>query len=372
MNRREILKAAGLAALGTAPAGAEQAQGKDRARLHWKMVTAWPRNYPGPGIAASRLAARIHDMSDGRLDIKVYGAGELVPALEVFDAVSAGTAEMGHAAPHYWAGKIPAASFFSGVPFGMTANEMNAWLYHGGGLDLWRELYAPFDLVPIPAGNGGIQMAGWFRKPVRSVADLRGLKMRIAGLGGAVLAKLGVVPMTMPVGEVFTALQTGALDAAEFAGPYTDMPMGLYRVAKYYYVPGWHEPGSPLECLINQAAWQSLPKDLQAIVDAACQAMNNDVLAELNARNATALETLVDQHQVIVSYLPGAVIDVLRETTAEVVSEYAAKDSATRRAHDAYQAFARKVGRWTAVSDASYLEARGAFSCVGEGRGSPR
>jgi TRAP-type mannitol/chloroaromatic compound transport system substrate-binding protein len=358
MKRRVILQAAGLAALGASPAVAEQAKGKASAQIHWKMVTAWPKNYPGAGDAANRLAARIHAMSDGRLNIKVYGAGELVPALEVFDAVSAGTAEMGHAAAHYWTGKVRAAAFFSAVPFGMTANEMNAWLYYGGGLALWREVYAPFDLLPMPAGNGGVQMGGWFRKPIERVEDFRGLKIRMAGLGGAVLRRLGALPVTMPVGEVFTSLQSGVLDAAEFAGPYSDMPMGLHKVAKYYYTPGWHEPASPIECIINRQAYQRIPGDLQVIVDTACQAMTNDVFAELTARNADALRMLVEQHQVNLSYFPEPVIDSLREQTAQVLADYAGKDATTRRVQDSYQQFAQRIAEWTAVADEAYLEAR--------------
>jgi len=367
MKRRDFLHTAGLAALGASSASAQDTTGTRPKQIHWKMVTAWPKNYPGPGVAANRLAARIQDMSDGRLAIKVYGAGELVPALEVFGAVSAGTAQMGHAAAHYWAGKVAAASFFSGVPFGMNAGEMNAWLYHGGGLELWRDTYAPFDLIPMPAGNGGVQMAGWFRKPINSLADFRGLKMRIAGLGGQVLSRVGALPVTMPVGEVFTSLQSGALDAAEFAGPYSDIPLGLYKVAKYYYAPGWQEPSSPIECIVNRQAYQRLPRDLQAIVDSACQAMNNDVSAELTANNASALKTLVDEHGVKLSYLPEPVLEALRDTTAEVLADYAGKDAATRRVYESYQDFAARVSGWTAVSEAGYLQARKAYSQSPEG-----
>ena len=362
MKRRDFLHTAGLAALGATSVAAQEPGSRHGKTIHWKMVTAWPKNYPGPGVAANRLAARIRDMSDGRLSIKVYGAGELVPALEVFDAVSAGTAEMGHAAAHYWAGKIPAASFFSGVPFGMNTGEMNAWLYHGGGLALWRDIYAPFDLVPMPAGNGGVQMGGWFRKPINSLADFRGLKIRIAGLGGQVLSRVGALPVTMPVGEVFTSLQSGVLDAAEFAGPYSDIPLGLHKVAKYYYAPGWQEPSSPIECTVNRQAYEGLPKDLQTIVDAAGEAMNNDVSAELMANNASALKTLVDEHGVKLSYLPEAVLEGLRDTTAGVLADYAEKDAATRRVYESYQNFAARVCGWTAVSEAGYLQARKACS----------
>lgn len=358
MKRRDFLQTAGLAALATTPAIADKAAREPDARIHWKMVTAWPKNFPGPGVSANRLAALVHDMSGGRLNIKVYAAGELVPALEVFDAVAAGTAEMGHAASHYWSGKIPAVSFFGGVPFGMTASEMNAWFYHGGGLELWREVYAPFGLIPMPAGNAGMQMAGWYRKPINTLADFKGLKIRMSGLGGEVLRRVGALPVTMPVGEVFTALQTRALDAAEFVGPYSDLPLGLYKVAKYYYTPGWNDPGSPVECIINRQAYRRLPRDLQTVVDTACQAMNNDLFAEYKARNAIALKTLVDDHQVKLSYLPDAVIDALRDKTAQVLDDLAGKDATTGRVYAAYRKFAQQVAGWTTVSDYAYLKAR--------------
>jgi TRAP-type mannitol/chloroaromatic compound transport system substrate-binding protein len=213
----------------------------------------------------------------------------------------------------------------------------------------------------MPAGNAGMQMAGWYRKPITGPADFKGLKIRMSGLGGEVLRRLGALPVTMPVGEVFTALQTRALDAAEFVGPYSDLSIGLYKVAKYYYTPGWNDPGSPLECIINQQAYRRLPKDLQAVVATACQAMNNDLLAEYTARNADALKTLVDDHQVKLSHLPEAVIDALRNNAGQVLAEIAAKDATTGRVYAAYQAFAEKVTGWTAVSDYVYLAAREAI-----------
>ena len=358
MKRRNFLQTAGLAALGSASARAGEKTGGETPAIHWKMVTAWPKNFPGPGVSANRLAALISDMSDGRLQVKVYAAGELVPALEVFDAVSAGTAEMGHAASHYWAGKIPAVSFFAGVPFGMTANEMNAWLYHGGGLALWQSIYAPFDLIPVPAGNAGMQMAGWYKKPISSLADFKGLKIRISGLGGEVLRRVGALPVTMPAGDVFTALKTGTLDAAEFVGPFSDMPLGLYRAARYYYTPGWSDPGSPLECIINRQAFEKLPKDLQTIVTTACKAMNNDMLAEYNARNADALQSLVDDHNVKLSYLPDTVIEALRDMTSQVVTGLADRDATSGRVYAAYRKFAQQAMGWTEVSEFAYLKAR--------------
>ena len=222
----------------------------------WKLITSWPKNLPALGTNPERFANLVREMSGGRLDIRVYGANELVGGLEVFDAVSQGVAEIGHTASYYWQGKIPGAPFFSSIPFGMTVVEMNAWLTYGGGDQLWKEAYEPFDLIPIRGGNSGTQMFGWFNKEINSLADLQGLKMRIPGLGGEVLRRAGATPVTMQASEVFTALQTGALDAAEFVSAYNDLAAGYHTVAKYYYYPGWHEPGSALETLFNKTAFE--------------------------------------------------------------------------------------------------------------------
>ena len=235
--------------------------------FHWKMVTTWPPNFPVFQEGVMQFANDIETISDGRLQIQVYAGGELVPALQTFDAVSQGTVQMGHGAAYYWAGKVPAAQFMSTVPFGMTAKGMNAWLYSGGGLELWREIYKPFNIIPFPAGNSGVQMGGWFKKKITTVADLKGLKMRIPGLGGKVLAKAGGTPILLAGGEVYTALERGAIDATEWVGPYHDQRLGLYQAAQYYYYPGWHEPGTTLELIVNTQAWKSLPTDLQRIVE---------------------------------------------------------------------------------------------------------
>ncbi|MDW8259241.1 MAG: TRAP transporter substrate-binding protein, partial [Gammaproteobacteria bacterium] len=277
MRRRQFLRAGAVAAAtGLATACTRQrpvapgAAAPQAAEFKWKMITTWPPNFPALGTGAVRFAETVEKCSNGRLQIKVYGAGELVPALEVFDAVARGTAELGHAGAYYWKGKTEAASFFSAVPFGLTAAEMNAWLFYGGGLELWREVYEPFGVIGMPCGNSSCQMGGWFNREIRSIADLKGLKVRIPGLGGEVLARAGATTVTLAGGEIFTALQTGAIDAAEWIGPYNDLAFGLYKAAKYYYYPGWHEPGSTLECLINKKAFDSLPQDLQQIVLTAC------------------------------------------------------------------------------------------------------
>ncbi|MBE9547954.1 MAG: TRAP transporter substrate-binding protein [Proteobacteria bacterium] len=326
--------------------------------IHWKMVTTWPRDFPGLGTGANRLAEMITRMSGGRLEVKVYGGGELVPPFEIFDAVSNGTAQMGHGAPYYWKGKIPAAQYFAGVPFGFTAQEQNAWIYHGGGLELWRELYAPHNLRPYPAGNTGVQMGGWFNKEINSVDDLQGLKMRIPGLGGEVLKRAGGTPVNIPGAELFTALQTGTIDATEWVGPYNDLAFGLFRAAKYYYTPGWHEPGTTLEAFVSQSAYDALPNDLQHCVDVACQAANLDMLSEFMARNGTALTSLIQKHDVELRQFPEEVISRLKLMTTEVLAELANTDADSARVYTSWQAFALQVKEWTDVSELGYLKAR--------------
>ncbi len=328
--------------------------------IHWKMVTTWPLNFPGLGSGANDLAQRITRMSGGRLVVKVYGAGEMVPAFETFDAVSSGTAEMGHSSAYYWKGKMAEAQFFSTVPFGMTAMEMNAWLYHGDGLKLWRETYAPFGVLPFPAGNTGVQMGGWFNRPIESLDDLKGLKMRIPGLGGEVLKKLGGTPVNLPGAELFTALQTGALDATEWVGPYNDLAFGLYKAARYYYAPGWHEPGTTLELIVNRQAFEALPEDLQAIVESAAMASNNYMLSEFMARNPHALQSLMKEHGIQPRHYPEDVLQAFRQAAGEVVQELADSNAAAGRIHQSYQSFMEQSRAWSALSERAYLEARDA------------
>ena len=339
-------------------AGGESAGGQPTKVYRWKLITTWPKNLPGLGTAPERLAQKLKVMSSGRLDIKVYGAGELVGAFEVFDAVSQGTAEMGHGAAYYWRGKIPIAAMFATVPFGMNAQEMNGWLHYGGGMELWRELYAPFDLIPLASGNTGVQMAGWFNKEINSLADLQGLKMRIPGLGGEVLKRAGGIPVALPGGEVFTALQTGVIDATEWVGPYNDLALALHTVAKYYYYPGWHEPGPTLESIVNRQAWESLPPDLQAMVEVASRAINDDMLSEFTARNNAALRTLIDEHGVELRALPDDVLAALKEASQSVVADAAADNELSQRIYDSYMGFFEDVRDYHAISEQAYLNAR--------------
>jgi TRAP-type mannitol/chloroaromatic compound transport system substrate-binding protein len=369
MKRRRFIKTASVGSLiaGAALSGCTKTEQGEMPRatqektLHeWKMVTTWPKNFPGLGTGAEFLARLIGEMSHGRITVKVYGAGELVPAFEIFDAVSRGAAELGHGAAYYWKGKNEALQFFSSVPFGFTAQEMNAWLYHGGGMELWYEAYEPFGLVPAASGNTGVQMGGWFNKELNSLDDLKGLKMRIPGLGGEVLKRAGGTPVNLPGGELFTALQTGAIDATEWVGPYNDLAFGLFKAAGYYYYPGWHEPGTTLECFVNKAAYDVLTDDLKSIVTNACRVANQDLLAEYTARNNDALERLVNEHKVDLRKFPPEVLEKLRELSRDVVAELAQKDPLAKRIHDSYKNFSLRVQKWHDISERAYLNARAA------------
>ncbi len=370
MKRRHFLRQLGggtLAAGAVLGAGCQQQGSTEQSAaaptasfkpVKWKMVTTWPKNFPGLGTGANTLAELITQMTGGRIQVKVYGAGELVPAFEVFDAVSSGTAELGHGASYYWKGKSEVAQFFSAVPFGLTAEEMNAWLYHGGGMELWHETYEPFGLIPMAAGNTGVQMAGWFNREINALEDLKGLKMRIPGLGGEVLARAGGTPVSLPGGELFTALQSGAIDATEWVGPYNDLAFGLYKAARYYYYPGWHEPGTTLEAIVNKQVFAALPEELQVIVQNAARVTNQDVLAEYIARNNQALQTLVTEHQVKVRKLPDAVLDRLRELSDQVVAEIADKDALSQRVYASFRDFRAQAMQWNDISERAYLNAR--------------
>ena len=357
MKRRDFIQ---KLAVGGVAAGSILAAPAVHAKktIKWKMVTTWPKNFPGLGTGANKLARLITEMSGGRLKVKVYGAGELVPAFEVFDAVSRGTAQMGHGSAYYWKGKIEEAQFFSTVPFGLNGQEMTSWLHHGGGMELWREVYEPFGVIPAAAGNTGVQMAGWFNKEINSLTDLKGLKMRIPGLGGEAFKRAGGTPVNLPGGELFTALKTGALDATEWVGPYNDLAFGFYKAAKYYYYPGWHEPGTTLEATINKQAFESLPKDLQAIVMSACDVVNQDMLLEYTARNNAALDTLLNKHKVDMRKLPDDVLSKLRHLSEEVVLELAGKDKRSQKIYNSFDKFRKQVVDWHKISEQAYYNVR--------------
>ncbi|MBT8098190.1 MAG: TRAP transporter substrate-binding protein [Gammaproteobacteria bacterium] len=362
MKRRHFV--GGLAAAASVAACSQEAAdcGPDGSAvaksLKWSCVTSWPPKYPGLGMAPENLARRVNEASGGRLQIKVYGGGELVPAFEVFDAVSRGTVECGHDASYYHKGKVAAAQYFTSMPFGMNCHELYGWLYYGGGLELWRELYEPFDLVPFPCGNTGVQMGGWFNKEINSVADLKGLKMRIPGLGGEVIRRAGATPVTMPGSEIFTSLQTGAIDASEWVGPYNDLSFGLHKAAKYYYYPGWQEPGAGLEFVVNKSAWDSLPADLQGIVDLAAQATTTDMMAEFTHGNALALQEISKNPEVDVRPFPDDVLKLLRSITAELVDEMTADSEINARIRDSYYGFFDASTPYQFISEKANLETR--------------
>src|SRR5690349_15596702 len=311
----------GLAGVLATPALAQS--GKQR----WRMVTSWPKRLPGPGMSAERVAERIGKLSGGRLEISVSAAGEIVPAFEVLDAVGSGVAEMGHTAAFYWQGKEPAAAFFTTVPFGLTPNEHVAWIDAGGGQALWDEIYAPFGVKPFMGGNTGVCMGGWFRREIKSLADLRGLKIRSLGLGGEVFRRMGATPQTTPPAEILVSLQSGVIDGAEFVGPGTDIALGLYRVAPFYYYPGFNKPNGTGECIVALKAWEGLPADLKAIVAHACATEANYALAEMERLNAQALAALVNEHKVKLAAFPADLIDAARKQAADVINELAGKNA---------------------------------------------
>ena len=341
---------------------AEQGQTKQQQAaqdvIQWKLVTSWPKNFPGLGNGPEVFAREVERASNGRLKIQVYGAGELVPALGVFDAVSLGTVEMGHSGAYYWKGKIKASPFFTTIPFGMNAQEMNGWLHYGGGLELWKELYAPFNIIPMAGGNSGTQMGGWFNKEINSLSDMKGLKMRIPGMGGEIFSRIGGTPVNIPGGELYTALQTGVIDATEWVGPYNDKAFGLHEVAKYYYYPGWHEPGSNLEFLINKKAFESLPKDLQAIVEIAGRYANQDMLDEYTARNNAALLELTRNPNVSIRRFPDDVLKALHRAADDYMEEITAQDEMTEKVYASWKAFADGAKNYHSVSEQAYINAR--------------
>lgn len=362
MKRRDFVSGLALAAGATAcsqqPADCGPADTPSRETFEWNLVTSWPPGLPGLGVGVEHLAERIEKATNGRLKIKVFAGGELVPALEVLGAVSLGTVQMGHDSAYYHRGKVPAAQYFTTIPFGQTVHEINAWIYYGGGLELWRELYEPFNVIPFPAGNTGVQMAGWFNKEINSVDDLKGLKMRIPGMGGEVMQRAGATQITVPASEIFTALQTGAIDAAEWVGPYNDLSLGLHKAARYYYYPGWHETSPMLQCTINLDAWNSLPGDIQEIVANVCQAINTDIMAEYTWGNAVALEQMKKDPNIEIRRLPDDVLALLQRLSREAIEELSAKDEWGARIQASFDAFQKISMPNQRISELAYMNAR--------------
>jgi TRAP-type mannitol/chloroaromatic compound transport system substrate-binding protein len=356
MKRRDFLKKAGVGAAAVAATAVNAPAVIASKKYNWKMVTTWPPKLPVLQDGCERLAKRIEELSDGRIKIQVFAAGELVPALESFQAVSDGTVEVGSGASYYWAGKEPATQWFAAVPFGMNGQGMSAWFHGGDGLKLWEETYAPFNLVPRPGGSTGVQMGGWFNKKIESINDFKGLKMRIPGLGGKVLAKAGGTVVLLPGGEIFTSLERGVIDATEWVGPLHDLRMGFYEAAKYYYYPGWHEPGTYLEYFFNKKIYDGLPQDLKHIIDAACTETEHWVLAQFDARNGQALQTLINDKKVQLLQFPDEVLTDLRKLADEVIAEEAAKTPIATKVNNAFKAFQKVVGTWGTVSEKAYYD----------------
>lgn len=335
-NRRSVLSGAG--AIGAAAASmAAPSIAQDRVR--WLMVTTWPRNAPGVGINAQRFADRVGAMSGGRLTIELAAAGELIPAFESLDAVQQGTADLCHSAPFFWLGKSPALNYFGSIPLGLMETEIAAWLEFGDGMAFWEETMSAFGIKPLFAGSSGVSAGGWYRKEINSVEDLKGLKLRMAGLGGEVMKRLGATPVLTPPSEVYQAMASGTVDAAELIGPWNDMAFGLFDVADYYYVPGFHEVGPTAEILINREAWDALSDDLQAIVDAAAKATALQYNADYRYHNARSLPSLVEERNVALRTFPEDVDDAIGKVAMEVLQELADSDGLTRRIHESYMTF---------------------------------
>jgi TRAP-type mannitol/chloroaromatic compound transport system substrate-binding protein len=354
ITRRALTRtgAAGLAGALAAPALAQS----DKRR--WRMVTSWPKRLPGPGMSAERVAERIGSLSGGRIEITVSAAGEIVPAFEVLDAVGSGVVELGHTAAFYWQGKEPAAAFFTTVPFGLTPNEHVAWIEAGGGQALWDELYAPFGVKPFMGGNTGVCMGGWFRREIKSRDDVRGLKVRSLGLGGEVYRRLGAIPQTTSPGEILVALQSGVIDGAEFVGPGSDIALGLYRFAPFYYGPGFNKPNGTGECIVSLKLWQTLDAETKAIIAHACAAEAAFALAEMERLNVEALATLTTRDNILLRTFPPDLVAAARKQANDVLGELGAKSAGAQKVRDSYVAFRDKISAWSRISLQGVLEAR--------------
>ncbi len=366
IKRRTFLKGTGIAGaaalVGACDNGGQSRGGGAPAivtrKRNLKMVTTWPKNFPGTGTAAERLAKRIREGTDGALSIQVYAGGELVPAFGAFDAVSQGKADLYHGAEYYWQGKSQAFNYFAAVPLGMMATEMNAWIYHGGGQELWDELSAGFNIKPFMAGNTGVQMGGWYKKEISKLDDFKGLRIRMPGLGGEVMKRLGATPVTRSGGEIFLALSQGNIDASEWIGPWNDIAFGFHTIAEHYYYPGIHEPGAVLSAGMNKDVWEELTPAQQSIVSNAMAAENDYTLAEFNLENARALRALRDEHNVIPKPFSERILAEMARVSLEVLEETAARDPFTQKVYDSFMAARKDAIDWGRISDRAFAEAR--------------
>ncbi len=357
MKRRDVLKGGVAAALATG-AGAVSAPAIAQGRMEITMVSTWPRDFPGLGTGAQRFAERLTAMTDGRIKVNYFAAGERVKAFDSFDEVASGNAQMYHAADYYWKGKHPGWAYFTGVPFGMTYTECNAWIQFGGGQALWDELAAGYGLKCLPCGNTGVQMGGWFRKEMRSASDFKGLKMRIPGLGGDVLAKLGASPVSLPGGQIYENLVSGAVDATEWVGPWNDSFMKFYEAAKFYYYPGMHEPGSMLAVGMNKKWWDGLSKSDQLIITAAAEMENSVMMSEYNAKNGASLASLIQDQGVKLRSFSDDIYDAFGDAAAEVYEEVQQHSPLAKKIHESFLKSRTEVGSWAKISDQAYVAQR--------------
>lgn len=350
MSRRYFIKGAGAGLFaGVLPA----AKAADLPEISWRLTSSFPKSLDTIFGAAETLARHVARMTGGRFRIRVFPPGELVPGLQVLDAVQAGTVEAGHSAGYYYVGKNMAFAFDTALPFGFTARQQNAWMYAGDGLELLRGLYGEYNIVQFPGGNTGAQMGGWFRREIKSLSDLRGLKMRIPGLGGKIMARLGCVPQTLPGPDIYPALERGALDAAEWVGPYDDEKLGFQRIAKHYYYPGWWEGGPQLSFLFNRQKWNALPEPYQAALQAACAEANVRMLADYDAKNPPALMRLVQQGVKLHAY-PKDVMLAARRAAFEIYADEANNNPVFKTLYDSWKPFRDLQNQWFKIAEAPY------------------
>lgn len=359
MKRRKFITHTALSALTSATLVSCQSQNNTPTtspslpQLRWRLVTSWPKSLDTIFGGVQTLCDRIKAMSGGNFQITPYAAGEIVPGLEVLDTVQSGTVECGHTASYYYIGKNSALAFGTGLPFGLLAGQQNAWWYYGGGLTAMQKVYSDFNIINFPAGNTGGQMAGWFKREVKSLADLKGLKMRIPGLGGEVMSQMGVTVQNLPGGELFLALDRGAIDAAEWVGPYDDEKLGLNKVAPFYYYPGWWEPGPTVELLINKTAWEKLPSEYQNMIEVAAREINLSMLAHYDFVNQQSLATLVNQGTKLINFAP----DILKEAEKIAFSIYQAngeKNSSFQEIYQSWLEFRKGIMSWNRINELSF------------------
>lgn len=359
MKRRNFVSGLTVGAAAAATLGAAAPKpARAQETFNWKMVTSWPPGFPILQTSCERLSETLEAMTSGRLKIQVFAGGELVPPLGVFDAVSEGSAvQAGSTAPYYYAGQVPESVFYSDFPFGMPHRGKMAWLYAGGGMELFRKIYKPYNLHPIMMLSTGTQMGGWFRKEINSLDDLQGLKMRIPGLAGRVMERAGVNVVNLPGSEVYPALERGVIDATEWVSPLYDDRLGLYQAAKYYYYPAWHEPATTVPLIVNTESWNALPDDLKLMVEMACAESVSWTLAEADAQNGQILNKLVNENGVELREFPADVIAELKGITDEVMAEEAAANENFKEIYESITAFQKDFNTWMNASEWAYIKA---------------